>query len=39
MALMQEMGFTHAKAMYLPNNFAIDWTGKGYPMETGAPKQ
>jgi rhodanese-related sulfurtransferase len=39
MALLKEMGFTHAKAMYVENNFAKDWTEKGYPVEASAPKQ
>jgi len=39
MALLQQMGFTHAKALYLETGFARDWTEKGYPVETGAPKQ
>jgi thiosulfate/3-mercaptopyruvate sulfurtransferase len=39
MALLKEMGFTRAKAMYVETNFATDWTGKGYPVEAAAPKQ
>lgn len=39
MALLKEMGFTHAKAMYLESNFAKDWTEKGYPVESSLPKQ
>jgi hypothetical protein len=39
MALLKQMGFTRAKAMYVETNFAQDWTGKGYPVETGTPKQ
>ncbi len=39
MAMLKEMGFTYAKAMYVENNFAKDWTEKGYPVESSAPKQ
>jgi thiosulfate/3-mercaptopyruvate sulfurtransferase len=38
-ALLQQMGFTHAKAMYLETSFANDWIDKGYPVEAGTPKQ
>jgi rhodanese-related sulfurtransferase len=38
MALLKEMGFTHAKAMYVETRFAKDWTEKGYPVEDGAAK-
>ena len=37
--LKKELGFTHARAMYVATGFAMDWTDKGYPVETGAPKQ
>jgi len=39
MALLKEMGFTHAKAMYVETSFPKDWTEKGYPVELGTPKQ
>jgi thiosulfate/3-mercaptopyruvate sulfurtransferase len=39
MALLQEMGFTGAKAMYVETTFAKDWTEKGYPVESGTPQQ
>ena len=39
MALLKDMGFTHAKAMFVETNFARDWTEKGYPVEAGTPKQ
>jgi rhodanese-related sulfurtransferase len=39
MALLKELGFTHAKAMYLETRFAKDWTEKGYPVESGAAQQ
>lgn len=39
MALLQEMGFKHAKAMYVETGFGRDWTDKGYPVEAGTPKQ
>jgi rhodanese-related sulfurtransferase len=32
---LRSMGFTHAKAMYLPGDFKADWIDKGYPVETG----
>ena len=38
-ALLQQMGFVHAKVMYVETTFAKDWTGKGYPVEAGAAKQ
>lgn len=33
--LLQAMGFTHAKVLYLANNFGADWVDKGYPVEKG----
>lgn len=33
--LLQEMGFTHVKAMYLPTDFKVDWIDHGYPVESG----
>src|SRR5580698_3302514 len=39
MALLQEMGFTHAKAMYVETGFGREWTDKGYPVEAGTPRQ
>ena len=39
MALLHEMGFTHARAMYVETRFAKDWTEKGYPVEAGTPRQ
>ncbi len=33
--LLQSMGFTHVKALYLPDNFGTDWVDKGYPAERG----
>jgi hypothetical protein len=30
---LREMGFTHLRVVTLPNNFATDWVGKGYPIE------
>lgn len=29
--LLQSMGFTHVKVLYLPDNFGADWVAKGYP--------
>ena len=39
MALLKEMGFAHAKAMYVETSFGKDWTEKGYPVETSIPRQ
>jgi thiosulfate/3-mercaptopyruvate sulfurtransferase len=39
MELLKQMGFTHAKAMYIETTFAKDWTDKGYPVEAGTAKQ
>ena len=39
MAMLKEMGFTHAKAMFVETTFAKDWTEKGYPVEAAAAKQ
>jgi len=39
MAMLKEMGFTHAKALYLETGFAKDWSEKGYPVEAGAARQ
>jgi thiosulfate/3-mercaptopyruvate sulfurtransferase len=33
--LLLQMGFTHVKALYLPNNLGADWVEKGYPVESG----
>jgi thiosulfate/3-mercaptopyruvate sulfurtransferase len=33
MAMLQEMGFTQAKALNLPENFKTDWIDRGYPVE------
>lgn len=32
---MQEMGFTKLRVLILPNDFAIDWAGKGLPYDKG----
>lgn len=34
MDLLKSMGFTHVKAMYLPDNFKTDWIDRGYPVES-----
>ena len=39
LALLKEMGFTKAKAMYVESTFAKDWTERGYPVETSLAKQ
>jgi rhodanese-related sulfurtransferase len=36
---LRQMGFTHAKAMYVETSFATDWTDKGYPVEAGTPRR
>ncbi|SPE34452.1 conserved hypothetical protein [Candidatus Sulfopaludibacter sp. SbA3] len=33
MELLRSLGFTHAKAMYLPDNFKANWIDHGYPVE------
>lgn len=33
MELLKSMGFTHAKAMYVPDNFKSNWIDQGYPVE------
>ena len=33
--LLQELGFTRVKALYLANNLGTDWVDKGYPVERG----
>jgi thiosulfate/3-mercaptopyruvate sulfurtransferase len=30
--VLQTMGFTNAKVLYIPNNFGADWVNKGYPI-------
>lgn len=31
--LLQQLGFTHVKAMYSATNFKTDWIDQGYPVE------
>jgi thiosulfate/3-mercaptopyruvate sulfurtransferase len=33
MELLKGMGFTHVKAMYIPENFKKDWIDHGYPVD------
>lgn len=33
--LLQGMGFTNAKVLYIANNFGADWVDKGYPTAKG----
>ena len=33
MEALQGMGYTHVKAIYLPDDFKFDWIDKGYPAE------
>lgn len=35
LATLQQMGFTHVRVLYLPNDFHTDWTGKNLPVEGG----
>jgi hypothetical protein len=30
------MGFSNLRVLVLPTSFAVDWVGKGYPMEKGS---
>jgi thiosulfate/3-mercaptopyruvate sulfurtransferase len=32
---LQALGFTYVKALYIPNNFGVDWVEKGYPVVKG----
>jgi len=34
-ALLRDMGFTKARALILPSDFAKDWADKGYPYDKG----
>ncbi|MDD2677658.1 MAG: rhodanese-like domain-containing protein [Methylacidiphilaceae bacterium] len=34
-ATLKELGFTQAKVLYLPEDFAKNWTRKGYPTDKG----
>ena len=33
--MLQGMGFTNVKALYLAENFGTDWVNKGYPIARG----
>jgi thiosulfate/3-mercaptopyruvate sulfurtransferase len=33
MALLQQLGFKNVKALYLAENFKVDWIDAGYPVE------
>jgi len=33
--LLQAMGFTNSKVLYIANNFGTDWADKGYPVAKG----
>ena len=37
--LLQGMGFTRVKAMFVETNFARDWIDKGYPVEIGTAQK
>ena len=32
---LTELGYTHVKVVYMPNNFGDDWVNRGYSVETG----
>jgi rhodanese-related sulfurtransferase len=34
--LLRQLGFTHVRALYVPDNFKADWIDQGYPVEEGA---
>ncbi len=31
--ILRDLGFTHVRVLVLPNSFAADWLGGGYPVE------
>ncbi len=33
--VLEAMGFTNVKVLYIANNFGADWVGKGYPVAKG----
>ncbi len=33
MALLQQFGFKNVKALYLPENYKVNWIDAGYPVE------
>ncbi len=33
MELLKQMGFTKAKALYVPDNLKVDWIDHGYPVD------
>lgn len=33
--LLQSLGFSNVKALYIPDNFGTDWVNKGYPVAKG----
>lgn len=33
--LLNSMGFTHVRSLYIANNFGTDWVDKGYPVAKG----
>jgi hypothetical protein len=35
LAELVKMKFTHAKVLYIANNFGADWVDKGYPTDKG----
>ena len=37
MEMLRQMGFTRARALYIPTNMVADWYSHGYPTEQGEP--
>jgi hypothetical protein len=35
---LHDLGFTHVRVLYLPNNFGDDWAAKGYPTDRSSPQ-
>jgi thiosulfate/3-mercaptopyruvate sulfurtransferase len=33
---LHDLGFTHVRVLYVPNNFGHDWVEKGYPVVKGS---
>jgi len=33
LAALRQQGFTHVRALYLPDSFKADWIDRGYPVE------
>lgn len=35
LAVLEKLGFMHAKVLYIANNIGTDWVDKGYPTDPG----